>query len=162
MLYIQWAPYFPERKRITGLHQPWATLGLALGPFAFQILSGCCQNLETWSVVLATKAALPSWWIPGQGQGQFACLAELREVPPERGRRGGTWQKPRLLQPTSSLSQAPCPRPCGIRGAGEREMSPRGNYCSPSPINHSSFPSSVRQVSLQPGSPHSIINALRL
>jgi hypothetical protein len=32
-------------------------------------------------------------------------------------------------------------------------MSPWGNYCSPSPINHSSFPSSAQEVSLHPGSP---------
>lgn len=96
--HAQSAPSFPVWKKTIGLHQAWATLGLALGPFASQGLSGCCQKLQMWSVVLGTKAGMPSW---GRAR-EFACLAELQEAPPERGRRGGTWQKLRLLHPTSS------------------------------------------------------------
>lgn len=134
----QSAPYFSVWERIVGQYQSWATLGLALGPSASQALFGCCQKLQMWSVVLGTKAGVPSW---GRAR-EFACLAELREAPPERGRRGGTWQKLRLPHRPPRKTKPYVPARAGAVVLG-REMFPWGNYCSPSPINHSSFPSSA-------------------
>lgn len=100
------------------------------------VLGSVSLYLTRGSPVARVEDSLP-------GETQEALL----ELAPAGEGLGAARRSPAPARPPPQTE--PSAPPGGSAALG-REMSPQGNYCRPSPINHSSFTSWAQEVSLHP------------
>lgn len=147
---------FPGKVKKLGLDRPRAAgLGLGLGP-------SLRHASPFWNLSEVTDVERrPGLHVSVPSSRSRAARAEHSFAGAHLG-RGGPGRDLAEPRPAPSVLPTQPSAPSGGRAGLGREMSPQGNYRRPSPIKTIHLPPLWPKKCLSAGTPHRVINALRL